>query len=255
MIAELIVFLIVGVVLAIVICFSRKFYCNFINPQQQFIVPVFYYWFIIIFSLITAFTISTFYTRYIEHKDFFVNGCKNLTIIYEEIRLGPQDTYSRKALRAIKRYVSYLVKSVIPNLYKVEYSEKAQKLYQKMNDAIINYTYNNANIQNGPTAVNILNRLSTDQELIELLLGIQTGQFLIYIIIFLAVFYLFFYWFVKLDNIKFQFIIDLSTCVIIFVSIYLLSVLNNPFVPSPIYLDLNIYTTFLKNIQKNSKNN
>jgi len=250
--AQLLIYIIVAIVLAIIIFYTRRT-LNFFNVDEQMLYATIFGWGIIIYALLMTFTISSFYQHYTEERDTFIQESTNLTLIYRIIKLGPKSKYSKRALRSIERYTESVINDVVPDLKQGIYSTKSELLYRQMDYDIITYTYKNTNIADNGAIGDILARMSTDQRIKKLSDGIKNGQFLIYILMFLSVFVLLGFWVIKIDNSYIQFIMDISLLVIIFVSIYLLMILNNPFDESPLTLSLSMYDDLLLEIQENKR--
>lgn len=246
---ELLVYIIVAIVIAVIIFYTRRDFRCFNNKQQIFYTNIFA-WFMILYALLTTFTISSFYQDFLYIQEAFINDCSNITMIYRIIKLGPQSKYSRRALRSIERYVESVTTNTLNGLKEGTYSPISEELYRKMDYNIIKYTYAITELSDGPALNDILSRLTTDQRIKELSVGIKDGQFLIYIITFLSMLVIIGTWFVKLDNSHIQLVLDLFLIVTIFACIYLLDILNNPFIESPISLDLSMYTDLLNEIER-----
>lgn len=249
---ELLVYIIVAIVIALIIFYTRRNFSHFNEPEQIFYTNIFG-WFIIVFALLLTFTVSSFYQDFINIQEAFIIDCTNITMIYRVIKLGPQNKASRRALRSIELYVESVINDTLPALQQEEYSPISEELYRKMDYDIIEYVYSVDNLDDNPQLTDILSRLSTDQRIKKLSNGIKDGQFLINILLFISFFVFVGSWFVKLENKYIQLVLDLFLAIIIFVCIYLLEILNNPFIESPISINLSIYSDLLHEIQHNKR--
>jgi hypothetical protein len=224
----LIIIIIVVIIIAIIMFYTRREFTCFTENQKSIYTSIFN-WVIIIYALILTFTFSSFYQRFIDYRDILIDESNNLILIYRMIKLGPQSKYSRKALKSIREYTINVIEDVFPNLACGTYSAKSTILNTKMINDIITYTYENKNISDNPALSNILGRMTTDQKIKKLVEGFEFGTFLIQLLMFFSIFVIIGIWIVQIRNPKLQFIIDLSLLLIIFISIFLLSLLNNPF--------------------------
>jgi len=224
----IIIIIIIVIIIAIIMFYTRREF-NCFGVDQKPIYTSIFNWFIIIYALLLTFTFSSFYQRFIDHRDTLIDESNNLILIYRMIKLGPESKYSKRALKSIRLYTINVIENVFPNLACGTYDLKSTVLNSKMIKDIITYTYENKNISDNPALANILGRLSTDQKIKKLVEGFEFGKFLIQILMFFSVLVIIGLWIVRINNPKTQFIIDLSLLLIIFISIFLLNLLNNPF--------------------------
>ena len=110
-----------------------------------------------------------------------------------------------------------------------------------MNKEIIKYV----NTENNNFNNNILFRLGTDDYVKQLVEQMKTGKYFILILWFLLFFILISITFLNILTLYVQFILDLCLIIMFLSSIYLCECLNNPFVKTPLSLNLDIYDDLL----------
>jgi hypothetical protein len=237
----IIIYLIIAIMIAIILYLTR-FLVPTLSLNDKAITHEIVSWSIIIYGIILGFSISNFYNRYTSIRETLITEVTNLQIIYRIFKTLPD---SEEVIESIKVYTINVTKELIISLGREEYLSSTVMLYRDMDNKIINYF----NKHPGNPFVNqILSRLSTDQKIKKLVDEIKSGNYYINMLNILLIFIIIPLWFIKLDNSIIQFFMDICLLIIIACALYLLKILNNPFIKRPISFDLNMYSDLLNEI-------
>ncbi len=241
---EYIFYILIAIIVAAIVSQVRLFYQNNNKNVRTFIEDSLG-WIMVIYGLILAFSISIFYDRYISVRDTFVSEVTNLQIITIYFKQMPDSKERNEVIESIKNYTQGVIKYLPGDLQKRRYSPILDDLYFQMNGRIIKYVQKHPE---NPFDNNILKRMTTNMKIKQLIEEINAGSYYIYILAFLSIFILIPLSLTTIHNRVVQLIIDICILIILFTGIYLCTILNNPFVQSPIAINLSMYEVLLKEI-------
>lgn len=198
-------------------------------------------WCIVVYGIILGFTISNFYNKYILIRETLVTEVTNLEIIFYILKFQPE---SLEVIYSIRSYVESVIDDLSCSLQNNKYSPKTAAKYDYMNDEIIKYfTNSKSNL-----SVGVINRMSTSEKIEVLVKEIDTGNFYVSVLWLLFFVILIPLYFSKMKNRSVQFLLELCLLIIFLTGIYMCTILNNPFIKSPISLDFASYKSFLAQI-------
>ena len=239
---DLFIYIFIAIIIAVIITTIRPVRKSLDAPERG-IIQNSIGWCLVIYGLILGFSINIFYTRYIEIRNTIVTDVTNLQITTKFFK----SLNAMNVVESIERYTESVINDLVPMLKSGKYSEKTAYLYWKMNQEIVTY------VRDHPTVVfdnNILIRMSTDEKFKQILNEINISQYYIKILWFLFIFVLIPLFFISSPDKVIQFILDSSLLIILVTCIYLCSILNNPFMESPVSLKLAAYTDLLNEIKR-----
>ena len=95
---------------------------------------------------------------------------------------------------------------------------------------------------------NILEKLKSNKKIKATINEILTTQYYIGILWFMFIFVVIPLFFISTNDRQVQFIIDLCLLTILTTGIYICTILNNPFIKSPVSLDFKIYNDLINTI-------
>lgn len=201
-------------------------------------------WILVIYGLILSFSIGIFYNRYVTIREMFVNDVTNLQLTYRMLKdlNAPKDLLS-----TIRDYTKSVLEDQLPALQSGTFSAKTQEMNYIMNTKIINFLNLNRE-QVGLFTANMLGRLTTDVKIIQLVGEINSTEYYINILMFLIIFVLGPLYLNTAPDKGIQFILDFSLLSILFTGLYLCTILNNPFIDSPVSIKLTGYQVLLSEI-------
>ena len=238
---DYIFYIIIAIIIAFILSVLRPY--KIINQSESGVITNSVGWCLVIYGLLLGFSITIFYGRYIEIRNFIATEVTNLSLIYNFFKVLPN---SEEVVKSIKNYVFSVINEFLPSVKNREYNENTEKLYKIMDQEIIKYIQENPN---SPFNNNILIRLSTDNKLKILSNEIKNGDYYIGILIFLFIVIVFLLWCSEIADFIVQFIVDLCLLVILLSSLYFCIILNNVFNESPIAVKMESYNDLLKEIE------
>jgi hypothetical protein len=245
-----IVFIVIAIILTVILSFIRPLRLNLTKEERNDVNNA-VGWVLVIYGLIIAFSLTIFYQRYITIRDTFINQVTNLQITYRIFdTLSNSDDVnivkdSTTVIESIRDYLDTIFNDLIPNLQKGKYSKMSENAYKKMDNEIIKFVGNHPTLSYNNA---LLLRLSTDQVIKRLVDEINVGKYYIKILFFLFIFILIPLWYSSLPEWKTQFLIDLCVLMILLTVLYLCTILNNPFMSSPVSIKLTAYEDLLEEV-------
>lgn len=203
-------------------------------------------WILVIYGLILSFSIGIFYNRYVTIRELFVTDLTNIQLTFRMLKQlnAPVDV-----LHSIRDYVKSVIEDQVPALSCGTYSKITERLYYEMDIKVIDYLRDYRD-NAGLFTANILMRISTDAKVVQLVNEINSSQHYINILWFLMIFVLGPLYLLAAPDKLLQFGIDFSLLSILFTGLYLCTILNNPFVDSPVSIKLDGYYSLLDEIEK-----
>lgn len=243
-------YILIAIIIAIILYLVRPF-VPVLDLNDRTIVVSSISWMAIIYALLLTFSIQNFFNRYITIRDAFVNEGTNIQIIYRIFKLLPESNEKDQVIESIKKYSENVINVLIPSLANKKYSTETDIYYNQMDQSILNYIniYGNNIFDN-----NLLLRLSTSQKIKQLVNEINVGDYYIQFLIIIFILIIIPLSLSKMVNAGIQLVIDL--CFLIFVgsTIYLLTILGDPFGDNPIAFKMGLYTELLDEIKEDNKN-
>jgi hypothetical protein len=202
-------------------------------------------WIYIVYGILLGVSIILFYLRYNEIRDTLISEVCNLEEIYLFFRMLP---HSQNIINNIYTYSQSVIEELKPELENNIYVESCDILYQQLITSIIIYmnNYNSVIFQNN----NILQRLQSNKKIKYLIDEISTTQYYIWGLWILFGFVLLPLFFISTNAKELQFLVDFCFLGILISGIYLCTILNNPFVKSPLQIDFSMYKDLLLKISK-----
>ena len=236
---DYIFYLLLALILSILLSQSRF---KELSPTIDTIISTNVSWCIVIYAIILGFSISNFYNKYILIRDTFVKEATNIKLTYQIFKSLPSSIERDNVLESVEKYVISVKTTLIKSLSNYEYDKLTNDLYHNMNTQIINYinTYPNGVFNN-----NILLRMSTSDYIKQITNEMNANKYYITLLWFLLIFVIFPLWLINLKNKLLQFTLDFCLLVILISCIYLCDVLSNPFVNSPVSINLKIFDDLL----------
>lgn len=199
-------------------------------------------WTVTAYSLILSFTISNFYDRYVDIRNTLVEESTHLKVIYRSI--GTYDN-NINTIQSIHEYVVKITNATFVNKEYGIYSDELGRKYRQMSYAVFELLKeDDTNIGS-----NILSQITSNEKIRTLLNEIEAGQYMINLLGFLLIFVIMMLWFVKVTQ-TIQFIAIFCILSVLLTAIYLITILNNPFLRSPLYISLEMYETLLYEIEE-----
>lgn len=239
---DYIFYIIIAIVISVLLVFLRPIKNQTIKVKNVGNITSSIGWCLVVFGLILGFSITIFYNRYIEIRNFIITSVANLKILYRIFKDLPD---SEEVIESIKEYSNSVIEDLLPSIRKKEYNEKTKELHKKMDEIIIKYV---ADHPGTPFQNNILLRINTDDYFRQLVDEIKIGDYYISIIMFLFIIIVFLLWIAEVENVIAQLIIDFSVITILLSCIYLLNILNNVFVESPVSIDFSSFKDLVEEI-------
>lgn len=246
---NILIILILAVLISVLLCCAQSFNIKLFDVTKT-LVSTSIYWAVLLFSLILSFSIFSFYSRYINIRSELINSAANLQVIYLIIKSGPPSPEATVAIDSIIAYSSFILKTFVHNSSQCYYDNRTSYLYNKMNDDILAYTRvpENVNIFSN----NILDRLDTDQKLKLLISDTTTGEYFILIMCVCFVLIMILFSLIVIEHLIVKLILFAVIVAIMLLAIYLIIILNNPFLESPIQLNVNMYRDLILLIEGNN---
>lgn len=243
-------YILIAIIIAIFLYLIRPI-IPVLNLNDRTIVVSSISWMAIIYALLLTFSIQNFFNRYITIRDAFVNEATNIQIIYRIFKLFPESIEKDEVIENIKKYSENVVNVLIPALSEKKYSKDTEIYYNQMNQSILSYInrYENNTFDN-----NLLSRLSTSQKIKQLVNEIKVGDYYIQFLIIIFILIIIPLSLSKMENAIIQLVIDLSFLIFVGCTIYLLTILGDPFGDNPIAFKMGLYKELLDEIKEDNKN-
>jgi TM2 domain-containing membrane protein YozV len=214
---------------------------SYLNQNEKGFIAGLIGWTLVVYALFLSFSIGSFYSRYISIRDTIANEVSNLQIIYRSLKSLRAPDY---VIQTIRTYAESVLEYGLPALARGQYSRVVEETYRKMDVTIIDYLNENRE-QAGLFTTNIMTRMSTDVKMIQIVKEINASKHYIHIIWLLLSFVLIPLWLLSPPDKMLQFASDVCILEIILSGVYLIQILNNPFSPSPVSLNLSGYQLLL----------
>lgn len=235
-----------SIFLIILISFSISIFISLIkslniklNVYERSIISTSVGWCLVIYSLILAFAINSFYTRYLDIRTIITNKASSIELLYSFLKVQKKSEQRDKTILALSKYLSEISSELYSNINNYD------KIHKELNDEIIKCIGENPN---SPYNYKILADLSTEQQLKKIFDEIQSSNYYISILIFLFLIVLIPISFTT-SNVKYvQFMVDFCVITILISGLSLAYFLANPFVSSPISINLNFFSDLSKDI-------
>lgn len=209
------------------------------NVSERTIITNSVGWCLVIYGLILGFAITSFYNRYVEIRTIITTKASSFEILFNFLKTEEKSESRDNILKLLSTYLSTIIKYNNVNDY--------EKIHNLLNNSLIQYVKNNPT---KPYNIRIINDLSTEQQLKKIFDEINISNFYLSILLFLFIIVLIPIMFTTTSNILVQFIIDFCVITILVSGLCLAYFLANPFVSSPISINLSLFEKLSKEINE-----
>jgi len=231
----------VSFIVAVMLTALRRTYCFDNIEEQTIIIPIIAF-ISLLFILLITFVISGLWQRYTDLRSTLVQDANKLQLVYRTLKQLPN---TEEITENIKRYVNNTINVELNTLDEINsYNTQNNLIYRQITMQIIAY------VQRYDPVVKDLLLSNIDIEEHDLQLSTkQISNTLFVIVVIVALATLVSFWFLNIKTILPLFILNFISIFVIFLCIYLVYQLSNPFTSKLIGLaHSNIYTNFYQEI-------
>lgn len=239
--SKLYLVLAVAFFVSLIFVWSKKFHRK-LNPDEQTVIGITVTFATLVFSLLLGFTISGFSDRYFTLRNVLLNEVANLQITYRLIHKLPG---SEPVVTAMRDYVQSVIRDEWPALKRDELSPTTDAYHNRLDEAIATFVQANPN---NPISSTLLSRLTTNERA-NRLASRRGVTFLVAVVILSALLCLVGFWYLGIEHKTVQFLVDFGIIAIVFVGLYLLYILQQPFNDSEVTLSPIAYENLLQEVK------
>lgn len=237
-------FLLIGLAFFATLFFvwSRRFHVR-LGFDEQSVIGITVTFATVIFSLLLAFTISNFNQRYYDIRDVIADEVGKLQLVFQLLQ-GQEE--SRSVLSELRTYVRSVVQEEWPALIQGKPWLLTMDKHQRFNQALIAWARQHPQ---QPLSQNLSDYLTSSlrTKRIQSAMG---NRFLLAVVSISALLTLLGFWYLHIDRRTIQFLVDFGVIAIIFVSLYLLWVMSNPFALHEVALKPTVFEELLAELDR-----
>lgn len=225
---------------ALVFVWSKRFHTR-LSLDEQPIIGLTVTFASVIFSLLLAFTISDFNQRYYDIRDLIADEVSKLQLIFQMLQGQPD---SRPIIVSLRNYVRSVIRDEWPALAQGKPWLVTIDENQRLNQALISWS---RQYPQQPLSENLSDYLTSSLRA-RRIQSSSGNRFLMIVVVLAALLTLLGFWYVHIDRALVQFLVDFGIIAIIFVSLYVLYIMNNPFAAHEVTLKPTGYEILLAEI-------
>lgn len=225
---------------SLVFVWSKRFHTR-LSFEEQPIIGLTVTFASVIFSLLLAFTISDFNQRYYDIRDLIADEVSKLQLTFELLKNQPG---SRPVIVQLRDYVKSIIQVEWPALAQGKSYNVTVDDHRKLNTALIAWS---RQYPQQPLAQGLSDYLTTSLRARRIQAS-SGNRFLMIIVLLAAILTLVGFWYVHIDRLSVQILVDFGIIAVIVISLYVLWIMNNPFAAHEVTLKPTGYELLLAEI-------